>query len=87
MGTTVTCMAQTFPAYFARAVRARMNELGITELALHKATLIPRITISRRLAGHDFKSTEMKLIATALGTTVEQLSADAEAIEASDRAA
>lgn len=85
-GTTVTYMALNFPLYFARAVRERMAEQGMSELSLHKATLIPRSTLSRRLDGEDIRSTEMKRIATALGTTVSDLAAAAERIE-SERAA
>jgi len=87
MGTTVLDMALNFPAYLAKAVRARMDALSMSELALHQATLIPRSTLGRRLDGEDFKSTEMKRIATALGTTVADLTADAERIEQAERAA
>lgn len=76
-----------FPAYFARAVRDRMDRQGMSEFALHKATKIPRSTLSRRLDGEDMKSTDMARIARALGTTVSELAIEAERIEQAERAA
>lgn len=86
MGTTVQRMALNFPLYFARAVRERMAKQGMNELALHRATKIPRSTLSRRLDGEDMRSTEMSRIATALGTTVSDLTAEAERIERGEAA-
>lgn len=82
-------MALNFPAYLAKAIRARMEVQDITELALHRATHIPRSNLWRRLNGHDedFRSKELALIAQALGTTVTDLCADAERIEHAERGA
>lgn len=82
-------MAQNFPAYLSRAIRAQMENQGITEKALHEATLIPRSTLYRRFRGidRDWRSTEIQAIATALNLTELQLVTQAQDLADGDAAA
>lgn len=66
----------------AGAVRAAMEQVGESSKHLAEVTLIPRTTLVRRLAGTSpFTIPELERIASALGTTVTQILA-----EASDKA-
>lgn len=82
-------MAPNFPAYLSKAIRAQMEKQGITEKALHHATLIPRATLYRRFRGidRDWRSTEIEAIAEAFGLTELELVTQAQALADSDIAA
>lgn len=77
-------MTSTPPAYVAavaREVEKAIKDKGLTVLQVAESTLIPRVTLQRRLAGdpEGFRARELKLIATLLGCTVSEITAAAEA--------
>lgn len=62
----------------AEVVRGTMEQAGESAKHLAEVTLIPRTTLVRRLAGTSpFTIPELERIASALGTTVTQILADA----------
>ena len=58
----------------AHIIRQQMNSQGSSINALARDTLIPRVTLQRKLNGHaDFTITEARRIAEALGVEVSVL--------------
>lgn len=71
--------ATTYPQRVAAAVTEAMETGGWSEKALAEKTGIARVTLRRRLAGSPFDVSELAAIASALGTTVSALLAEAAA--------
>lgn len=74
-------MDSTPQTRIAEAVRELMEEQGVTQLGLAEATGIPRVTLIRRLNGHQsFTVNELASVAAHLGVLPSQLLRDAEAV-------
>lgn len=59
-----------FTSAMAAVVRADMLAAGLSVNALSESTGIPRITLTRRLAGAPFTTAELSALADRLGTSV-----------------
>jgi transcriptional regulator with XRE-family HTH domain len=70
------------PTQLAAVVSRLLTEAGISQREASRATNIPPPTLSRRLNGSPFLSTELALLARLLGTTVSRLTAEAESLAA-----
>ena len=67
---------EAFSRTVIRNIAARMNEEGITTVALSEKTGIPRTTLTRRLTAPELSPmtiTELQAIAAALNTSVVEL--------------
>ena len=82
MGTTVIPMdtAQTFSRQVAVEIRAAMASRGLSQRDVAEATLIPLVTLNRRLLGDGkaFTVSEIASIAELLGVSVTELMLRAE---------
>lgn len=67
-----------YSAAVARVVSEGMKAHGLSINALAEATLIPRVTLGRRLGGEDFKVGELAAIAPIIGMTVAGITSAAE---------
>lgn len=71
------------PGQIAEAISCRMTTTGVSLREASRATNIPLTTLSRRLNGSPFLSTELSALAAVLDVTVSQLVVEAERIAAS----
>lgn len=68
------------PAQIAEAVTHRMELAGVSLRETSRATNIPLTTLTRRLNGSPFLSTELAALASLFDTTVSQMVSEAETI-------
>lgn len=68
------------PGQIASAVTARMDSSGLSLRETARSTNIPLATLSRRLNGSPFLSTELAALASLFNVTVSRLVTEAESI-------
>jgi transcriptional regulator with XRE-family HTH domain len=68
------------PTQIASAVRHRMSLAGLSLRETSRASNIPLATLSRRLNGSPFLSTELAALASLFDVTVSQLVVEAETL-------
>lgn len=82
VGTTVVHMEHPTPTprEIAAAVSHRMDTAGVSLREVSRETNIPLTTLTRRLNGSPFLSTELAALASLFGVPVSRLVSEAESI-------